>query len=307
MTDTMKDPYLLDPNEAEDEKNKMKTGFSGVICPAKNKYLFADNKCGVCDAIKPLWNFPKDSQQYKTASAKQAKMSFYLPVVLKSNQNQWIILEVGKNAGNEILDGIAKQGWSDVMHPKAGAGREIMISKSAPSGFNTYAAKAVLNKADWDVPQAVLDSFPNMDDILSLMKNGSLVEGVNFMKISQLKVGESLTFRLLPRGERNKIFKLGIGWLYRHYGGVTQDEVDGVNPVDLTIPDVSQNSEKKGATTQAPWEGKSTIPQQSQAPISTARERCFGLPNLYEESDPQCQKCKDFKPCGREVLSKTNK
>jgi hypothetical protein len=181
-------------------------------------------------------------------------------------------------------------------------GREIMISKSAPSGYNVYAAKASLQKADWDVPQATLDSFPNMDDLVDLLKNGTLVEGMNFMRISQIKTGETFTFRLLPRGGRNKIFKLGIGWLYRHYGGVTQDEVDGVAGVNLTIPDVAP---QKTDTTVPPWEGKNTInqpKQQTVTPLTAPRERCFGLPNFYEETDPQCQNCKDFKGCGREVL-----
>jgi hypothetical protein len=305
MTEITKDPYMLDPKEADEEKNRMKTGFGGILCPAKNKYLFSDNKCSVCDAIKPLWNYPKDSQQYKTASAKQAKMSFYLPVVLKSNPEQWIILECGKNAGNEILDGIAKQGWNDVMNPHAGLGREISITKSAPSGYNVYAAKASLQKADWEVPQSTLESFPNMDTILELFKNGVLVEGMNFMKISSIKTGETLMFRLLPRGARNTIFKLGIGWLYKHYGNVTQDEVDGNTGVNLTIPDVAP---QKSETSIPPWEAQKgaaaggTAPKQMQTPITAPRERCFGLTNFFDESDSQCQSCKDFKGCGREIL-----
>jgi len=141
-----------------------------------------------------------------------------------------------------------------------------------------------------------------MDTIIDLLKTGVLVEGMNFMRISSIKTGETFMFRLLPRGARNTIFKLGIGWLYKHYGNVTQDEVDGNTGVNLTIPDVAP---QKSETSVPPWEGKSTINQPKQqpiAPLTAPRERCFGLPNFFEETDSQCQSCKDFKGCGREIL-----
>lgn len=286
-----KDPWMINPDDVKDARSQMKSGSSGEFCPARNKLLLG-GKCYVCDALKKLWNYPKESKEWKLAVSKSAKLNFFLSIVDPTRKDQWIILEVGKNVGNELLDGIEK-GWKDVFHPKANKGRELMITKSQASGFNKYTLTPNLDKADWDVPQSVLDSYPNLDEIITMIQEGKLVEGVNYMRVSSLKQGESFKFRLLPAKADAKVFKLGIAWLYRHFGGVTSDEITGAIPIDLsTIDDAPEKDDD------APFDTG-----QKKQPSGNTREKCFGQVRFYEPEDTACQKCKDFEDCGKMIAS----
>ncbi len=294
------DPLAI-AREAEAEKGKMKSNYIGVFCPQRNKYLFKDNKCHACNALKSLWNYSKDSQQYKTAVDKSAKMSFWVCATTKANPNKWMVIELGKNVGNEILDGIAKKGWTDVLFPSAGKGRELGITKGQASGYNKYTATPNLDKCDWEIPQSTIDSAPNMDTIIDMVKGGALVDGENFMKISSLKNDETFVFRLLPPHKDANIFKLGIAWAYRHFGGVSQDEVDGKTAVDLTVTGVE---EEKSTKTTPPWENEPAL-KPNTPPVNspvTSKEKCFGMKDFFDANDNQCKGCKDFKACGREVI-----
>ena len=123
-----------------------------------NKILLG-GKCNVCEQLKKLWNYPRESKEWKLALSKSAKLNFFMCIVDPTRKDQWLVLEVGKKVGNELLDGIEK-GWKDVFQPKKGKGRELVITKSQASGFNNYTLHPELDKADWDVPQSVLDSVP---------------------------------------------------------------------------------------------------------------------------------------------------
>lgn len=281
-----RDPFMVSADDIKDARSSMKGGSSGEFCPMRNKLLIG-GRCHACDSLKKLWNYPKESKEWKLAVSKSAKLNFFFCIVDPTRKDQWLILEVGKNVGNELLDGIEK-GWKDVFHPKAGKGRELVISKSQSSGFNKYTLTPNLDKADWDVPQSVLNSYPNLDNILDMITGGKLIEGVNYMRISSLKQGESFKFRLLPFKPDAKIFKLGVAWVYRHFGGVTSDEINGVVPVDLsTIEEPFQKDENGGSP--------------EQPAKKSSREKCFGQARFYEPDDELCQKCKDFDDCGKTV------
>jgi hypothetical protein len=286
-----RDPFLINPDDVRDIKSQMKSGSSGEFCPNRNKLLLG-GKCFVCDSLKKLWNYPKESKEWKLAVSKSAKLNFFFCIVDPTRKDKWLILESGKNVGNELLDGIEK-GWKDVFHPKAGKGRELIISKSVASGFNKYTLTPNLDKADWDIPQEVLDSYPNLDNIIDMIQKGELVEGVNYMRISSLKQGESFKFRLLPFRSDAKIFKLGVAWIYRHFGGVTKDEIDGTTPVDLSMAVVDDETQKDDAPFDADTKKKPTQ--------SSGREKCFGMAKFYEPEDDMCKKCKDFSDCGKAV------
>jgi len=295
-----RDPYLLNPEDGTEIKSGLKSFSAGELCPVRNKLLIENGRCLVCEGLRPLWQFQKGSQQREIAATKSPKLSFFFEIVLPAKPEQQMILETGANAGNEIVDGILKKGWVDIVHPKAGKGRELTLTKSMnQKGYPTYSISPVLEKADWDVPDSVLNNLLNMDKIIEMMKDGTFQEGVNYLKASSLKQDDVFKFRLLPAHAEAKLFnkKIGIAWIYRHFGGVTKDEIDGKIKVDLTLP---QKAEQKKTDDAPPWEQPKASVALSNLPDT--KEKCWGMKNLYDESDPQCQKCKDFKGCGREAL-----
>ena len=300
---TEKDPYLLDSNDAQEIQKDLKVAGTSVFCPRMNKKLLGEH-CHACEALKPFWAFPKFSKEWNLAASKSAKVGFYLVVAFKSNPEVPIIIEMGKNAGNDILDGINK-GWVDITHPKAGKGREMTITKSVSGGFNQYKASPSLDKADWDVPEDTLKKAPNLDNIINMIKSGELEDGKNYMKVSSMKVGEVMKFRILPSNPETVIFprKIAIGWVYRHFGGVTQSEVDGEIELDTSLPEEKGKESPKKEP--APWEDtpKNEIPPPKKE--ETAREKCFGVEALFEAEDPQCKNCRDYKACYKVVLNKS--
>lgn len=297
-----KDPYLLTDEDAKDIQKDLKMAGVSVFCPRMNKKLMSGT-CHVCESLKPFWNFPKFSKEWNLAASKSAKVNFFLVVTFRNNPDVPIVLEMGKNAGNEILDGINSKGWVDITHPKGGKGREMTITKSVSGGFNQYKASPDLNKADWDVPEETIKNAPNLDNIIDMLRNNKLEEGKNYMRISSLKIGETIKFRILPANPETEIFprKIAIGWVYRHYAGVTQAEVDGETELDLTVPDKNEKTDTPTPKKEvAPWEDE----PKHQEKKEEVREKCWGVVELFEEADAQCKACRDFKSCYKEVLRK---
>jgi hypothetical protein len=305
-----KDPYMINPEEVKDIKKNMKISSFGCICPRANKQI--GSRCPVCESIKPFWNFPKGSPKRDIAVSKAAKVNFFANVVLSSNKEKSFLLEMGRRVGNEIIDGIENQGWIDIAHPKAGKGRELVIAKSESGGYNTYKASPSLDKATWDISDEILDNLVNLDSVVDMIRNGELVEDENYIKISSLKVGESMRFRLCPPAKDAKYFKR-LAWVYRHYGGVAQDEIDGIVPVNLTIQGEEEEVKaKKPEFEKPPWEVDDSDAGDDERgePARTTTnkpqpvEKCFGMEKFFDNKDPQCKACKDYAECKAVILGR---
>jgi len=277
-----KDPYLLDSQEyTEYENKKLKNTGSGVFCPKRN----FKQPCKVCDIVQKLFNTGSKSNE-DIARQKMAKCNFYLNVVFPEKQNEVKLLEIGKKAGSQIIEGIKQKGWKDIAHPAAGKGRLMQITKSKDGEFNQYTATPDLEKADWDVSKEVLDSRYNLNNIVDILKEGE----VEIFKISSIKQDDTLSFRILPpvsNGE-DKGYIMAVVW--RHWGGVTQAEVEGDADIDLSMPDLDTE--------------KSTLfePEQEESSEKKGKPDCFGLNSCYEEGHPDCVSCSSYKECAREIM-----
>lgn len=291
---TKDDPWLLDQEEHKNLQNENKGKAGGTFCPKRNTTL--DGDCKVCDEVSRLFN-TGEKRDKEIAFQKMSKASFYFNIVLSSNINKGMILEMGKKAGNSILDGINQQNWVDIAHPIANKGREMMITKKqGDAGYPAYQPSPNLEKADWSVPEDVLKARPNLDNIIDILKEGSS----DIYKISDLKMDETLRFRILPPWENKDGNKRVAAVVWRHYGGVTQDEVDGKVNMDLSLPQThkSQDTTKSTSSDTAVWDSND-----DESKVS--KEKCFGMVNCYDSEDEVCMKCSDFKSCGREVMNKS--
>ncbi len=285
----MSDVYLLDSAAQKSFQEETKGRGLGVLCPKRN--LSINGKCYVCDEVARLFGTGNKVDK-DVAFLKMAKANFYMTCVTKDKPNEVFILEMGKKAGNAILDGVTQRSWNDIAHPLANKGREMMISKvKGLAGFAEYQPSPSLEKADWEVPKEALDKRPNLDNIISLLKDKT----VPVRRVSDMKEGETITFRILPpwdNGQGNKRF-MTVVW--RHYGGVTQGEVDGSEPIDVNTTGKEEKPTQTTSNDPMPWDDQ---PEENQP----KHEKCFGLKQFYEEGDKTCRDCKDFKACAREVL-----
>ena len=285
------DPYMLDPTEdgTKFENQHMKVGSGGVFCPKRN----FKSPCAVCDVVQRLFNSGRESDK-DIARQKMAKCNFYLNVVFPSEPDKLHLMEIGKKAGNQILEGISKKGWKDIAHPKAGGGREMQASKSKDGAYNTYTITPSLEKADWDIPQSVIDSMYDLRNIIDILKAGE----AEIFKISSMAMDETINFRICPR----MIYDDGAGnvmsVVWRHWGGVTQAEVEGIDEINLDIPDFNGESETTESKESAmPWKNEDDTGN----PVEAKRSECFGDADCFEEGHADCTSCDDYKDCKRTI------
>jgi hypothetical protein len=296
------DPYMLDTKAQAEIQNETKLASQGVLCPKRNRSI--NKPCAVCDAVSVLFN-TGDKQDKEVAYLKMAKANYYFNVVFPSDPSKIVLLEMGKKAGSIILDGITLQGWVDIAHPKAKLGREMLITKKISDKRNSYHPAPVLQNADWDVPDEVLQNIPNLDNILEILE----AKPDNLYKISQLKVDETLRFRILPPWDNGNGNKRIAAVVWRHWGGVTQEEVDGLVAVNTTMPEEKDPAEAKKEE-KPPWEEPSEAkPEPSpEVPKEGSKDKpdvpCLGNANLFDSEDPECKKCWQYKKCGRLVAKK---
>lgn len=295
------DPYMLNPKAAKGYADKNSGGSSaGVFCPKRNTTM--EGVCHVCKAVQPLWSYPKGSKERNKAAAKGPKQNFYMNVVLPSNPNKSIVLEVGSKAGNAILDGIydPEKGWRDIAHPKKGSGREIKIKKHKDGEYNAYDVFPARDKADYDIPTEVLENLPNLDNIIEMLKSGEFNEE-NFMRISSLKMDETGTFRICPPSnidKRNPEEAVPLVAVWRHWNGVTQAEVDGEVPVNLW--DEKKVEEEVAEDTIFKTEPEKTA--EVREPVTNTKPPCFGKAFIFDENHPDCKACAHMSDCGRAAL-----
>ena len=298
---TNKDPYMINQDDGNEIAKGMKVSVGGKLCPKLNKDILGVEKpCKVCDAIRPLWGYPKGSKEREIANNKKAKVNFYFAICFKDQPNKAFILETGKNAGNDLIDAFKKGSWLDVAHPKAGLGRDLTITKEVKDGYNNYKLFPVLDKADWSVPDDVLKNIPNLDKIVDWVQDGSLSTMDTYYNVSKMKVGETITFRLLPSNPEAKVFTKRMAYLWRHWG-VTEAEINGDVPLNMSLSDEAPSAP---APQSAPWEESVAKAGKEAAASPEVTEPCFGNPNCFNETDDDCKKCRLFKKCMKVITSK---
>lgn len=298
-----KDPWAISDEDANAMKNQTKGGAgTGVFCPKRN--ISIGSPCRVCDALQPLWDFPKGSKERDTASNKSAKVSYFLNIVLSSNKEKSLVLELGKKAGDYILNSIydPDMNWKMVAHPLSGKGFDVKIKKQKGDlGFNAYNTfKGEV--CDWDVPKSVLDNLTDISQakVIEMLTNGTLVEGENFFRITSLKLDETLTFRICPPWDHKTGGKFIITPVFRHWKGVTQAEVDGTVSVNLSAVETEvEDSGTEKQTADVPWKDDAV-----ETKSTTTRKACFGAidPAVFYDSDDD-----DCKSCGSAVMELCSK
>jgi len=276
-----KDPYMLDPNQAEEKKESLKSSSGGVFCPKKNE----GKPCAVCEKVSYLFNTGSEKDN-EIAKVKMAKCNFYFGYVSGPEDKKAMILEVGKKVGVQILDGINKQGWVDIAHPGAKQGRMMKITKGKDGKYNSYSASPSLDKADWAVSKEALETLPDLDNIVEILSDPIKRKEMVF-RISDINTNETFSFRMTPHWNNKAEIPMKDVW--RHWGGVTQDEVDGKVEMNLNVPTKSSDKEKEDvdkASIETVSDGEDKIPG------------CFGA--YFDTDDKECQDCKWFKKCGKE-------
>lgn len=306
-----KDKWMLDPEEAKTQEAENKIKNEGEVCPKMNKSI--GGRCYVCDALgKVFQTHKKGDPMWNLAVRKAAKYNWFLNAVFEDNPEKVVIVMLGKQAGDTIIEQLKKGKWLDIAHPKKGKGRCIEITKTADGDYNKYPVSPDLEKADWDIPDSVLENLPNLDqsNLIKMLKEGE----TEFFKISSLKPDETISFRICPpwptgvMGDDNKRPMTAI---WRHWG-VSKAEIDGEEELDMTLTNKTgkEDSDDEGS---APWEDsgeeekaakkeekpKEEPKEEPPAKEDSGKKSCFGDKRFWDEDDDECQSCADFKKCGR--------
>lgn len=304
-----KDEYMLDPNEAAKQQSEGRIASEGIICPKRNASI--GRKCHVCDALSKVFQqSERGSPMWDMASSKAAKATYFLNVVFPENPNKVVLMQIGKEVGNTILSRNTQGKWLDIAHPKADKGREMEITKSVGDGnYPKYSVSPSLDKASWDVPDEAIQNLYNLDqgNLIQMVQEGK----VEIFKVSSMKTDETLTFRICQpwrHGEHGADNTRVMQALFRHWGGVTQDEVDGSTPVDLRLAsEISGGTagvEMGANTMEAPAPQLELDDQGASDVVVVQRKSCFGKEDFYEKDDVVCIKCPDHDECWGIVKSK---
>jgi len=302
------DPWELSSNDASKMKDSTKTGGgASTFCPKRNVSI--GSVCKACETIQPLWDFPEGSPERKLASKKKATVSYFLSVVLPSNKDKSIVLEIGKKAGDYIIDSIydPDKNWKMIAHPVVGKGFDTKIKKrKGDLGFNTYDTFRG-EQCDWDIPKSVLESLTDLSqaNIIKMLKDGTLVEGENYFRIQSLKLDETLTFRVCPAWNYRDGGKVILTPVFRHWG-VSQAEIDGDIALSMNIEEVVVPE----TVTASDHQTESPMVKTDTPTVTEKHDTCYGIITpmvFYDVDDSDCNKCGDFVECGKIVTKKLAK
>jgi hypothetical protein len=309
------DPFMITEEDVADAKSAVSAGSSGILCPKRNKDI--GNKCSVCDYIQTQIyskKFDKDHAAMTWARQKKAKLTWFLNVVLPENPDKSVFLELGDKAGNQIIEGVDKKGWTDIVHPHKGVGRELLCSKTKNAGesWPTYTVSPVLKNADWEIPEKVWKNVPNLRDMLQILDTEELTED-NYMHIRSLKEGETLTFRVCPpRDAEVGKKKWFIAPVFRHWG-VTEEQITGEETLnwkedsddeDKEVVDPSEGKLDLSFTDTGKKDKSEVKPEKEEKPKEAKTKKpCFGKSNFFEEDDVEnCKPCPDYKACAKACM-----
>jgi len=307
------DIYLMDSADLDNFYSENKPKASGEFCPRRDPAH--EGRCFVCEYIQSeIYDkkYPDDHPARKWASDRKAKQNMFFNVVFKNNPSKLIILEIGSKAGNVIWEGARNKGWTDITHPVAGKGREMTISKFKGQGkWADYNAVPEMNKADWDIPSSVLDNLYDLSKISDMIKDGELSDD-NHMRISSLKLGETLKFRICPpwNAKENKRW---IGSTFRHWG-VSRDQIDGKEPIDWKKSQQDSPKEEGGTggdllSDPAPNKAGAAaadLPFTPDPKPTAQKPACHGDARFFSETDPDCREPECFHgvTCKQEIKRK---
>jgi len=300
-----KDPYMLDEKEARKQEEETKNAVIGLICPKK---LDKKNKCAVCDYIQSLYDKSpqKGDPVLSWISDKKAKANYFMNVVLPANPDTSLVLEIGSNAGSEITKGIHSKGWVDIAHPHANLGREMLITKSkGDSGYNEYSPSPNLKNADWAIPDSTLKNMINLDTLVDMIKNNEL-NAENHMRVSSLKMDETLRFRMCPphADQENQLRPMSIIW--RHWG-VSQDQIDGLEAISYKDQNIDSLDDVDDSGMDSLWDSKDDREKVETEETKIVPEKkvklpsCFGKVKYFDPTDKDCEECDHLKSCEKEV------
>jgi hypothetical protein len=149
----------------------------------------------------------------------------------------------------------------DIAHPKANYGRELKITKSKGDGnYPAYSIDPILEKADWDISDEILNNLPNLDqgNVIDIIMNDT----EEILKASSLKTDETLTIRVCPpwKEARERGEKRVLTPLFRHWGGVTKDDIEN-GGLEFTTDDEQKDPKD------VPWQGKEELSNQTDSPV----------------------------------------
>lgn len=278
-----KDPYQLNPDAVNELYEKTQGKMRGIPCPKKHENAY----CGACEHVQALFA-SGDEDDKERAYEIMHKTKFYVCAVKPSEPDNLLLVELGKKVGNQIIEKVRikdpRLGWHDICNPKSGLGRCITITKGKDGKYNTYSASIMPDKADFDIPEAVLARLPDLADIIDILDTES--DDWEFFDIADMKDNDILELRLCPDkvgAERNHKFFINAVW--RHWG-VSEDDVRNgmTEPVEKDTPE---------PTVQTPV-AEST---------STDLKNCFGQSLMFDASDAECRSCAQIKACQRKIIN----
>jgi len=290
------DPWDIDPKESQKKKKEYSGGSKGIPCPNRN--MIEDKVCKVCDKMKLWWNKPEGTPERETYKKKKATFNFFLNVVFDADKSKSIILEVGKNAGDSIINGINDpiKNWKSIAHPKAGKGLITCIKKFQKDGNNSYDVYVATDKPDWDISEDVIKNLPNLDreSIIKMIENDEFTDE-NYMKISTLKMDETLTFRVCPHWDAERRTSPPIEFLARHWW-TSADEIKGDTPVALITDNYEESESAFGADKKS--ENSAVNDEKEQKVSEPKAMKCFGDAKYFDINDTDCSKdCENFELC----------
>ena len=270
-----KDVWALNSDEIDRYKEQAKGRNKGVLCEKKNSGR--SGKCQYCEEAQKLFSTGL-AEDNALARRKLAKANFYANIVKSDDPSKEILLEIGKKAGNDILD-MLKEDCKDAINPLKNKGRELKIKKIKDGDFNAYKVTPVMERADWGISENVLENLTDLGDIANIVMNDTKP----IFRISSLNEGDTLVFRLCPYWHwKEKGQQVPLTWLWRHWD---------------TTP-IGFDTDKPKDDNTVPWGGNGSTSKSTELP------ECFGKDEYYDKDDEvNCQKCNHLKECGDKVSS----
>jgi len=305
------DPFMITDEEASAAQNQLSKGSTGIMCPKRNKSM--GGSCKVCDYIQSQIydkKFPKEHAAMTWAREKKAKLSWFTNVVFPENPDKSILFEVGDKAGNQVVKGINKLGWRDIVHPHKGIGRELIVIKTKEPGdsWPTYTITPAQDKADWEIPEEVWRNVYDLNDIINILQTTELTSE-NYKHVRSIKTDETLNFRMCPPKDSESGDKVVIAAVYRHWG-VTEDQINGEDSmnwrqsVEEDPADDSpfvENTDSSGLDTSfMDTKKEEVLPDKTKQ--GPKLPNCFGMEQFFEIDDKvTCIPCGSYKACGKKI------
>jgi hypothetical protein len=304
MTDEFS--WEINPQDIDKLNSEAKGGGGGAFCHKTNGTN--DRQCAVCSALSPYGDrkrYPLESDGQKLYSKKKCTITWFMNTLDLENRETPIILELGKQIGNDIYQKLKNDpDWRNIAHPKAGRGAIMKVSKyKGKGGYNAYSIE-IGSIADWDVSPNVLNNLWDLDreNLISMIQKGQFTE-TNYKNISKLELDKIYKFRILPGWNLQKTGDTRfMNFVGRHWGGVSQAEIDGAVKINLSIAD-DESEAKAILNDDLPF-----IPdppkQTEKADANVNKFPCFGKEKAFDENEKDCQICEVFEKCKKAVYKK---